>query len=243
MNTETLDQMKTLRLHGMHRAFSQSLEPQSQKYTADELIEFLIQSESDDRSNRRINRLTQNARFRYTASIEDVQYDESRNIDKNMIYRLSECQYITEAKNIIITGSTGVGKSYLASALGYQACSLGFKVMYFNTYKLFTKLKISKADGTYLKEVNKIAKQDLLILDDFGLKTLDSNDRQYLMELIEDRHGRKSTLIASQLPVDNWHDIIAENTIADAILDRIVHHAFRLDLRGDSMRKKQRKNT
>jgi len=241
MNTEILNQMKLLRLHGMHRAFSQSLEPDSQKYTPDELIEFLIQSESDDRYNRRINRLTSNAKFRYTASIEDIKYDDTRNIDKNMIQRLAECQFISEAKNIIVTGSTGVGKSYLASAIGYQACSLGHKVMYYNTYKLFTKLKISKADGTYLKEVNKIAKQDLLILDDFGLKTLDSNDRQYLMELIEDRHGKKSTLIASQLPVDNWHEIIAENTIADAILDRIVHHAFRLNLQGDSMRKKQRK--
>ena len=141
----------------------------------------------------------------------------------------------------MITGSTGVGKSFIASAIGHGACSLGYKVMYFNTHKLFTKLKTSKADGTYTREINKIEKQDLLILDDFGLRTLDSVNRHIFMEIIEDRHGKKATIIASQLPTEAWHQIIGEQTIADAILDRIVHSAHRINLKGESMRKKLRK--
>ncbi|MEH6705213.1 MAG: ATP-binding protein, partial [Galbibacter orientalis] len=142
-------------------------------------------------------------------------------------------------ENILITGSTGVGKSFIASALGYQACSLGYKVKYYNINKLFGKLKSAKADGSYLKEIDRIEKQDLIILDDFGLQQLDNTKRQAFMEIIEDRHGKKSTIIASQLPVINWHEIIGEQTIADAILDRLVHSAHRVDLKGESMRKKR----
>jgi DNA replication protein DnaC len=238
MNTQTLQQMKELRFFGMHRAFSSVMESSSIDYTNDELIAFLMQSEWDDRINRKIERLNKAAKFRYKAIIEDIDYDPKRNMDRNKIQRFAQCDFITNKESILITGSTGVGKSYLASALGHQACSLGFKVMYFNTAKLFTRLKIAKADGTYFREINKIEKQDLLILDDFGLKPLDSINRHFFMEIIEDRHGKKATIIASQLPVEAWHQIIGEQTIADAILDRLVHSAHRIDLKGESMRKK-----
>lgn len=222
----------------MLRAFSTSLSPQSIEYTNDELIAYLMQSEWDDRQNRKIDRLTKAARFRYSAVMENIDYDPTRNLDKNRINRFAGCEFLMEKENILITGSTGAGKSYMASAIGHQACSLGYKVMYFNTAKLFTMLKTSKADGSYMKQIDKLAKQDLLVLDDFGLKGLDNINRDCFMEIIEDRHGKKSTIIASQLPVEAWHQIIGEQTIADAILDRLVHTAHRIDIKGESMRKK-----
>ncbi len=241
MNTQTLEQMKQLRFHGMYRAFSETLQANSIKYTNDEHIAYLLQSEWDDRRTRKIERLTKAAKFRYKAFFEEIHYDKSRNMDQNQLQRFASCDFINNKESILITGSTGVGKSYIASAIGHQACSLGYKVMYFNTHKLFTKLKISKADGTYTREINKIERQDLLILDDFGLRALDSVNRHVFMEIIEDRHGKKSTIIASQLPTEAWHQIIGEQTIADAILDRIVHSAHRINLKGESMRKKLRK--
>ncbi|MFK8039427.1 MAG: IS21-like element helper ATPase IstB [Crocinitomicaceae bacterium] len=238
MNTQTLEKMKQLRFYGMQRAFNEALKTTSIEYTNDELIAYLMQSEWDDRLNRKIDRLTKAAKFRYKAVLENIDYQSSRNIDKNQIQRFTPCDFIKKNESILITGSTGVGKSYIASALGYQACSLGYRVMYFNTHKLFTKLKTAKADGSYLREVNKLEKQDLLILDDFGLRTLDNINRHILMEIIEDRHGKRSTIIASQLPTNAWHQIIGEQTIADAILDRLVHSAHRINLKGESMRKK-----
>jgi len=241
MNTQTLEQMKQLRLHGMQRAFNSTMQSGDINYTNDELIAYLLQSEWDDRLNRKIERLTKAARFRYRAVMEDIDYHHERHIDKNKVQRFTTCDFIKNKENILITGSTGVGKSYMASAIGHQACSLGYKVMYFNTHKLFTKLRTSKADGSYSREINKIEKQDLLILDDFGLRALDSINRNYFMEIIEDRHGKRTTIIASQLPVEAWHQIIGEQTIADAILDRLVHSAHRIDIKGESMRKKLRK--
>lgn len=241
MNTKTLEQMKQLRLYGMHRAFESSLTPESIDYTSDELIAYLTQSEWDDRQNRKIDRLTKSAHFRYSAVMEAIDYDPSRALDKNHIQRFASCDFIKNKQNILITGSTGAGKSYMASAIGHQACSLGYKVVYYNANKLFALLKTAKADGSYLKLIGKLEKQDLLILDDFGLKALDTINRHALMEIIEDRHGKHSTIIASQLPVEAWHQLIGEQTIADAILDRLVHTAHRIDIKGESMRKKLKK--
>ncbi|HEY3405289.1 MAG TPA: IS21-like element helper ATPase IstB [Ohtaekwangia sp.] len=240
MNEQTMEKMKTMKLHGMVRAFRTSLEAGSaDNWTADELVSMLIDSEWDERYNRKLNRNVKNAKFRYKAAVEQINFDTTRDLNKNYILRLADCEFIDKKENVLITGSTGIGKSYIASALGHQACSLGYKVLYEHTSKLFARLKMGKADGTYLKEVTKMEKQELLIIDDFGIQPLDQQSRTILMEIIEDRHGKRSTIFTSQVPVNKWHEVIGEQTIADAILDRIIHDAHRLELKGESMRKKK----
>jgi DNA replication protein DnaC len=232
--------MKQMRLTGMSRAFEQTLQSgKNEKYTPDEMVEHLVESEWDERYNRKLDRTVKLARFRYKSSIEEIAFDDGR-LDRNQVERLATCDFIKRKENIIITGSTGVGKSYLASALGHQACSLGYKVLYQHSSKLFARLKIAKADGSILKELLKIEKQHILLIDDFGIQPLDNQSRSILMEIIEDRHGKGSTIITSQVPVGLWHEIIGEPTIADAILDRIVHDAHRIEMTGESMRKKMK---
>lgn len=240
MNEQTIEKMKTMKLHGMVRAFRTNLESgNTDKWTADELVSNLIDSEWDERYNRKLTRNVKNAHFRYKAAVEQINFDAPRELNRNYILRLADCSFIDKKENVIITGSTGIGKSYIASALGHQACAMGHKVLYEHTSKLFARLKMSKADGTYLKEVTKMEKQELLIIDDFGIQPLDPQSRTILMEIIEDRHAKRSTIFTSQVPVNKWHDIIGEQTIADAILDRVIHDAHRLELKGDSMRKKR----
>jgi DNA replication protein DnaC len=240
MNEQTMERMRKMKLYGMVRAFRTSLESgNAEKWTADELLSMLIDSEWDERYNRKLDRNVKNARFRYKAAVEQINFDIPRDLNKNHILRLADCDFIKKKENILVTGSTGIGKSYLASALGHQACSQGYKVLYEHTSKLFARLKMGKADGTYLKEVTKMEKQDLLIIDDFGIQPLDPQSRTILMEIIEDRHGKRSTIFTSQVPVNKWHEVIGEQTIADAILDRIIHDAHRLELKGESMRKKR----
>jgi DNA replication protein DnaC len=239
MNETTLEKMKKLKLWGLYRAFKTNLESgQIHQLTTDEVISIMIDSELDDRQNRRIEYHIRKARFRYKGDIENINYDQYRNLDKNLMMRYAECSFIDKNENILITGSTGVGKSYIASAIGHQACILGFSVIYANTSKLLSKLKMAKADGSYMKELARLERQNLLILDDFGLQPFDAQSRQSLMEIIEDRHGNQSTMITSQLPVKQWYDVIGEKTIADAILDRLVHNAHRIELRGESLRRK-----
>lgn len=237
MHTEILQKMSRLRLIGMHRAFESLLQTTTHT-TADEMIQLLIQAEWEERENKKLLQLTRTARFRYQASVEEIQFPAKRNLEKNSFIRLSDCGYIDRKENILITGPTGVGKSFIASALGHQACGKGYKTLYYNTQKLFTKLAMSKADGTYVKELSKIEKKDLIILDDFGLQTLNKDRRMELLEIIEDRHGRKSTIICAQLPVNKWYEVIEDSTIADAILDRLINGAHRLELKGESLRKK-----
>ena len=240
MNNEaTITKMQKMKLYGMLRVFNQSLETgMMNKFTTDELLGHLVDAEWDDRHNRRLERLIKAAKFRYQASLEEIDFKLDRGLDKNMLLRFSNCSWIENKRDIIITGPTGVGKSFLVSSLGYQGCMYGFKVLYFNCSKLFSQLKLTKADGTYNKELNRIQKQDLLILDDFGLHPFDAQSRLSLLEIMEDRHGRGSTVISSQFPVKSWHEIIGEPTIADAICDRIIHSTFRIELKGDSVRKK-----
>lgn len=243
MNNKTVESMKAMRLTGMLTAFQASFETkQHVKFTTDEFVNHLIQAEWDYRISRKTSLALRRARFRYQASIEDIDFTSSRGIDKNLLLRLADCSYIDKNESVLITGPTGVGKSHIASALGHHACSHEYKVLYFNTAKLFTRLKLAKADGSYTKEINKIAKQDLLILDDFGLHPMDQQTRLILLEIIEDRHGRKATIIASQIPVNKWYDMLEDQTIADAILDRLIHNSHRIDLKGESMRKKQAKD-
>lgn len=233
-----LEKMKMLKLWGMYRSFQTDLHQFNEdSLTPDELIGQLLQSEWDDRQNRKLLRLITSARFRYNALIEEIVYNDERNLDKNQILRLADCDYIKQSQNLLVTGKTGVGKSYLACAIGHQACLKGYKVLYSSLAKLLSRLKMMKADGTYLKEILRIEKHDLLILDDFGLQPIDDQSRMILLEIIEDRYDRKSTIITSQFPVSDWYKIIAEKTIADAILDRLVHKAHRINILGDSMRK------
>lgn len=238
MTQETLEKIKKLKLLGMARAYQTSLENDKlQHLSADELITLLVEAEWDDRLNRNIERRLRNAKFRYQSSIENIDFGADRNLDRNQMMRFAECTYIRKQENILITGSTGIGKSHIATALGHQACTLGFKVYYANMAKLFSKLKMGKADGSYIREISRIERQDLLILDDFGLLPIDNQNRSALMEIIEDRHKKASMIITSQLPVNCWHEVIGEKTIADAILDRIVHDAHRIELKGESLRK------
>lgn len=235
-----MQKMNQMKLYGMLSAYRSMLEKnQHHSFTNEELMGHLIQCEWDERENRKINRYLKSARFRYQASIEEIDFAQGRNMDKSFIMRLADCSFIKRKQDLLITGPTGVGKSYIASALGHHACHNGHRVLYFNTQKLFAKLKVAKADGSYLKEINKIERHDLLILDDFGLQPMDDYNRMVLMEIIEDRHGRRSTIISSQLPVSKWYETIGESTVADAILDRLVHRSHRLEMEGDSMRKEK----
>jgi DNA replication protein DnaC len=244
MNTNaTIEKMQKMRLVGMKRAYESSFETRNQDtFTNDEFIAWLIESEDNQRNNSRTERLIKNARFHYQASIEEVSYAADRELDRNALTRLSDCSFLDRHENIIITGCTGTGKSFLATALGYQSCIKGCKTMYYNLGKLFSKLMIAKADGSYMRELAKIENCDLLIIDDFGLQTINNEKQLILMDLIEDRHHKKSTIFCSQLPVKNWYDLIEEKTIADAILDRIIHSSIRFELKGESMRKKMKNN-
>ena len=236
---EILAKMRQMRLQGMANAFTLTLESgKNEKFTPDEMVTHLVESEWDERYNRKLDRTVQAARFRYKASIEQINYEDNR-MDKNQVLRLADCEFIKRSENIIITGSTGIGKSFIASAIGHQACSLGYRVLYQHSTKLFGRMKIAKTDGSYLKELAKIERQHILLIDDFGIQPLDAQSRSALMEIIEDRHGKSSTIITSQVPVSKWHEIIGEQTIADAILDRIVHDAHRIEMKGDSLRKKK----
>ena len=234
---ETLEKMRRMHLTGMARAFHLTQQSEkNEKFTPDEMIAHLIDSEWDERYNRKLDRTVKAARFRYKASIEQISFEDER-VDKNQVLRLADCEFIKRNENIIITGSTGIGKSYLASALGHQACALGYRVLYQHSTKLFARLKIAKTDGSYLKEIAKIEKQHILLIDDFGIQPLDAQSRSALMEIIEDRHGKSSTIISSQIPISKWHEIIGEQTMADAILDRIVHDAHRIEMKGESLYK------
>ncbi len=233
-------QMKQLRLHGMVKSWEALQESrQLHNLSLQEGMEILLQSEEQERNNRRFKRLAYNAGFRYKASIEELKLIQEKGIDKNLITSLASCNYIDKGESVLITGATGCGKSFLASALGYQACLVGHKVAYHNTQKLMIKTKMARLDGSIYAFFEKLAKTDLLILDDFGLTYLEKQQQIDFLEMIEDRHGTKSTIIASQLPVSNWYDVIGEETIADAILDRLVHSSYKIEIKGESLRKKQ----
>ena len=244
MNNATMEKMRQMRLHGMLRAFRDIRDTSTaQGLTMDECIAFLVDAEWDERYNRTLARLTKNAAFRYRGRIEEFECSHERNIDKHTLMRLASCEWIRAAENLIITGATGAGKSFLACAIGHAACIRKFKVKYLNCLKFFGHLKFSRADGSFPREMKCLAKQDLVILDDFGIKQFDGDARLFLLELLEDRSGVKSTIIASQVPVAKWFDVIGDATISDAICDRIVHSAHTVHLTGDSWRKRQGKNS
>lgn len=232
-------QMKMLRLTGMAQSWNAMLETRRHhELSLSEGLELLLQAEDQQRTNNRTERLRKGARFRYRASLEELLYGSSRGLDKAQVAHLATGDYINKGECVLVTGATGCGKSFIASALGHHACSQGYKVAYYNLQKLLIKTKMSRIDGSIYKFFESISKTDLLILDDFGLSHLEKQQQMDLMEIIEDRHARKATIIASQLPVASWHEIIGEETIADAILDRLVHTSHRIELKGESLRKK-----
>lgn len=200
-------------------------------------LQLLIQAEKDQRASNRYNRLVKQANFRYVALIDQVVTGAARGLDLHTVTSLSVGSYIKKGESVIVTGCTGVGKSFLATAFGFQACRQGYTVYYSNTKKLLTKLKAARLDGSLLKTLEKLARIDLLILDDFGLTPFDVSQQNDLMEVIEDRHGRRSTIISSQLPVSAWFDLFSNTAVADAILDRVAHASYRIELQGESMRK------
>jgi DNA replication protein DnaC len=240
MNTNaTLERLTALKLHGMERSLTGLLESRLlDGMQGPELLAQLVDSEWDDRRQRKANRLVRAAHFRSVVSLTDLDFAAGRNLDRAMITRYSDCLWVDAADVFIITGPTGIGKSYLAQALGLQACLMGYPVRYFNARKLFPLLRRLRIDGGYRKFVEQLSRTSVLIVDDFGLEVLEPEDRLSLFEIVEDRSGRQATIIASQVPVTLWFERIGEPTVADAICDRLVHRAIRFDLKGDSMRKK-----
>jgi len=237
--TNIENHLKQLRLQGMSNRWDALMETrQHHEISLSEGLEILLQAEQEDRANRRFERLKRTAKFRYSATIEELGFEANRGLNKSQITELATGEYINKGESVLITGATGCGKSFIASALGHRACSGGIKVLYFNTQKLLIKTKMARIDGSVFKLFERIAKAGLLILDDFGLANLDKKQQMDLMEIIEDRHSKSSTIIASQLPVASWYDVIGEATIADAILDRLVHTSHRIELKGESLRKK-----
>ncbi|MEE9372353.1 MAG: IS21-like element helper ATPase IstB [Saprospiraceae bacterium] len=233
-----IQQMNELRLAGMSTLWDNIIK-NSQHHQLDLIdgLKLLLQAEKENRFLRRSDRLIQQARFRYQASIEEITFDKKRRVDKNVILSLSDCTFIEGGKSVVITGPTGVGKSFVASALGHQACNMGQPTKYYNFQNLLTSLKLARVDGSIFKLQKTLFKKSLLIIDDFGLQPLSDNQRIDFFELIEQRHNRLSTIYISQLPVKNWFDIIGENTIADAIVDRIIHQSIMIEMKGESMRK------
>lgn len=241
-NQNTIDKMKQMRLSGMAQMHYTNITNNiNLDYTIDQYITMLVDQEWENRQNRKIQTLIKNARFRYPATIRDIDYSANRQLDKNTFERLALLDFVRSHENLIITGATGTGKSYLAQALGHQACFLLMKTKYFNTNRLMSHLKLSRLEGTYSKNLAHIEKTDLLILDDFGLNAFDNQDRQALMDIVESKHDRSSIIISTQIPVTGWHELIGEPTIADAILDRIIHSSHRIQLKGESMRKNRLK--
>lgn len=237
----TLEKMRAMRLKTMAELYQQSLASNLyNELSLDEVMATLIDAEWEDRQQRKIAGLIKRAGFRQQASATDIDYQPDRGLDKTMMGRLLSLTFVKGAENLIITGPTGTGKSWLGQAIGHQACLMQLKTRYFVTARFFDEAKLAKLDGSWPKLLKSLYKTDLLILDDFGLHPMDAIDRHMLLDLIEARHQAASTILCSQIPVSGWHKLIGEGTIADAILDRVVFSSHRIELKGESLRKKQR---
>lgn len=240
MNTNsTLQQLKELKLTGMARSYESVLQqPVHQQPEPHALIAQLTEAEIQNRTHYKTQLYLKLSKLRYPAMIEEINYGKDRALSKEQLMQLSDCAYIDRAENILISGATGSGKSFLACAFGHQACMMGYKTLYLNLNRFIEKIIHSKLDGSFIKMMNQIEKISLLILDDFGLTPLDQNTRLALLQILEDRYGKKSVIIASQLPIGKWHESIAEPTLADAIMDRLLANTHRFELKGESLRKK-----
>jgi len=239
----TLDKLRELKFTGMQQALIEQMDlPDRDTLGFDERFGMLVDAEYADRENRRMAARLKRAKLRQTATVEDIDYRHPRGLDKSLMRALANCEWVRQHQNLIITGPTGAGKSYLACALGNKACREGYRVLYFRAARLFQELAIAKADGCYDKLLRTLARCQLLILDDWGTAPLTDEQRRDLFEITEDRYDRGATLIAAQLPTKHWHEMIGDPTLADAILDRLIHNAHTITLKGESMRKKRAAN-
>ncbi len=240
----TLDKLQRLQLTGMRKALAEQTDlPDIDDLSFEERLGLLVDREITERDDRRLKTRLRQAKLRQQAAIEDIDYRHPRGLDKALIASLVNGAWIKAHHNILITGPTGVGKTWLACALAHKACRDGYRVHYLRLPRLFQELPIAKGDGRYPKLLAALAKTDVLVLDDWGLSTFTDEQRRDMLEILEDRHERRATLITSQLPVEHWHEIIGDPTLADAILDRLVHTAYKINLKGESMRKRKSKLT
>ncbi len=242
LNTPTMEKIKEMKFHGFARALEEQIEdPQFHTLGFDERLALLVEREFYERENRRLKLRLQQARLRQNACMQDIDYSIRRGLDISLLKSLGTCGWIRDHLNILMTGPTGVGKSFIACALAHSACLHGMKVRYVRLPRLFEELNLARGSGHYAKTMNALAKCHLIILDDWGLAPLNDSQRRDLLEILDDRHGVSSTIAISQFPVEHWHETIGDPTLADAILDRLIHNAHNLNMKGESMRKKKSK--
>ena len=240
----TLDKLQALKFTGMATALAEQMQmPDIAELSFEERLGLLIDREATERDNRRLSSRLRRAKLKHNAALEDIDYRHPRGLDKSLIQSLAACQWVKEHLNILLTGPTGVGKTWLACALAQKACREGYTASYLRLPRLLQEMAIAKGDGRYPKLLATLAKTDVVILDDWGQAKLTAEHRRDLLEILEDRYGARSTLVTSQFPVEKWHDVIGDPTLADAILDRLVHNAYKINLRGESMRKRKAKLT
>ena len=237
----TVDKLHTLRCTGMATALAEQLgSPQVQALSFEERLGLLVDRELTERHSRQLTNRLRRARLRHAACVEDIDFRQPRGLDKDLVLSLADGRWIRDHLNLLVTGPAGVGKTWISCALTHSACRLGYSASYRRLPRLLTELAIARADGRYAKLLASLAKTSVLVIDDWGVSKLSAENRRDLLEIIEDRHGLSSTIVTSQLPVQNWHAVIGDPTLADAILDRLVHNAYQLHLKGESMRKRRR---